>query len=69
LVKENEYPKEPAKQSEKALVIRGEPAGMEGARIAALSGYQVIPYQETRRLGGQSVLACASAQFETLINY
>ena len=53
-------PPDPAARSRRVLVIGGGPAGMEAARIAALSGHAVTLWEREEALGGRLVL-CASA--------
>ena len=43
------------------VVVGGGPGGLEAAREAATLGHSVVLYEATRRLGGQSVAACALA--------
>lgn len=43
---------EPARVPKRVLVVGGGPAGMEGARVAALRGHQVMLYEREPLLGG-----------------
>ncbi len=48
---------EPAERSRRVLVVGGGPAGLEAARVAALRGHDVMLYEASDELGGQSRLA------------
>ena len=45
---------EPAKKQKKVVVIGGGPAGMEAAWSAARCGHQVVLYEKSNQLGGQT---------------
>ncbi len=53
---------EPAKKQKKVVVIGGGPAGMEAAWSAARCGHQVVLYEKSNQLGGQTLVA-AKAPF------
>lgn len=58
LGKENELSLTPARLHKKVAVVGGGPAGMEAARVCALSGHDVTLY-EKRQLGGTLIEASA----------
>lgn len=58
LGREDEFSISPAKVSKKVAVVGGGPAGMEAARVCALSGHDVTLY-ERRQLGGALIEASA----------
>jgi 2,4-dienoyl-CoA reductase-like NADH-dependent reductase (Old Yellow Enzyme family)/thioredoxin reductase len=71
LGKEDELGITPAKNRKKVAVIGGGPAGMEAARVCALSGHEVTLY-EKRQLGGTLIEASApefKADLKRLLNY
>ncbi|MBN1365529.1 MAG: FAD-dependent oxidoreductase [Syntrophaceae bacterium] len=55
--KEHEYSIAAAKTPKKVMVVGGGTAGMEAARVAALSGHHVTLYEKEKELGGQLLLA------------
>ena len=46
-----------AEKRKKVVVIGGEPAGMEAARVSALRGHEVTLFEKSRHLGGMLPLA------------
>ena len=57
LGREYEYEIKPAAKKKKVMIVGGGPAGMEAARVAALSGHQVTLYDKKPYLGGGLPLA------------
>jgi NADPH-dependent 2,4-dienoyl-CoA reductase/sulfur reductase-like enzyme len=47
----------PAAVPRRVVVVGGGPAGLEGARVAALRGHDVVLYERTAALGGQVLVA------------
>jgi len=71
LGREDELSISPAKVSKKVAVVGGGPAGMEAARVCALSGHNVTLY-EKRQLGGNLIEASApefKPDLRRLLNY
>src|SRR5436190_2295124 len=46
-----------AKATKKVVIIGGGPAGLECARVARLRGHQVILFEKSQELGGQTLIA------------
>lgn len=57
---ETQFPLNPSPRPRKVLVVGGGPAGMEGARVAALRGHHVTLWEKDGDLGGQLTLAAKS---------
>jgi len=55
--REREMAISPAARRKKVMVAGGGPAGLEAARVAALSGHEVVLYEKDSRPGGQFNLA------------
>jgi thioredoxin reductase len=53
-------------QSKKVVVVGGGPAGMEAARLAALSGHRVILFEASSQLGGAINLAKRAPNLRSL---
>lgn len=66
--KEEELVITAAAQPKKVIVVGSGPAGMEAARVAALSGHMVSLYEEKSELGGQLLLATLPPYKEEVAN-
>ncbi len=56
---EQDYPIVKTDEPKKIAIVGGGPAGMEAARVAALSGHDVTLYEKSGELGGQLIPASA----------
>ncbi len=57
----------PASRRLKAVVVGGDPAGLEGARVCAERGHSVVLFEAAAKLGGQLLVATAAAERPDLI--
>lgn len=66
---EKEYPISKTHDPKNIVVIGGGPAGMEAARVAALSGHNVALYEKSGQLGGQLIPASAPSFKKRLADF
>jgi NADPH-dependent 2,4-dienoyl-CoA reductase/sulfur reductase-like enzyme len=64
--REQEMALEPTRTPKRVMIVGGGPAGLEAARIATLRGHQVSLYEQSDRLGGQTLLAARAPGREDL---